>query len=58
MCDVSPKAVPVTEATQEREIRQAREEATARAEADILRLPGASKPRTASELQRWLDMCG
>ncbi len=58
MCEVSSKAVQGTEAAQDREIRQGREEATQRAEADILRLPGASKPRTAADLQRWLDMCG
>ena len=58
MCEVSSKAGQVTEAAQDREVRQTREEATQRAEADILRLPGAPKPRTAAELQRWLDMCG
>ncbi len=47
-----------TQDAQEREIRTSGEEVTDRAEADILRLPLANKPRTAAELQRWLDMCG
>ena len=58
MHDLRTTAMQVTEDTQDREIRTAREEAADRAEADILRLPHAAKPRTAADLQRWLDMCG
>jgi hypothetical protein len=58
MCDLSSKPVQIREGVQEREARQAREKAAERAEANIFCLPRAAKPRTAAELQRWLDMCG
>jgi hypothetical protein len=58
MHDLRSTPMQFTEDTQDREKRAAGEEAVDRVEADILRLPRATKPRTAAELQRWLDMCG
>ena len=58
MHDLRNWPTQMTQDARDGEICTSGEEVTDRVEADILRLPRANKPRTAAELQRWLDMCG
>ena len=55
--DAETKAV-FAEVAQDRELGSAREEAAARAEANVLRLPVNPRPRPVTDMQRGLDMCG
>ena len=59
MHDLRSKLMQATQDAQDREVPTAGQEAVDLAEAHILVLPHATKPRVAiTDLQRWLDMCG